>query len=111
MLSKEGVGLFFLVGLSLGLGQEYVPGTTGATWSRHEIDIVRKKVLDLIDQDVDKKKTIFNDFFKRREQSITRPISEMALFRLAFHDCHGYKAGLFVSTDFKASSLRLQQYF
>ena len=90
--------LFLMGCLHYGLGLEYVPGTPGARWTSEEVDIVRQKVLEMIDNDMDKKKAMFTDFVKTGNEpgsqfGRNRPISEMALFRLAFHDCFAYKNG------------------
>ena len=45
-------GLFLMGCLHYGLGQEYVPGTPGARWTSKEVDIVRQKVLEIIDNDI-----------------------------------------------------------
>ena len=53
-------------------GREYVPGQPGADWSEEEVNVMRAKVLKLIE---------------------TNEVNEMSLFRLSFHDCVTYKDG------------------
>ena len=56
--------LLLLNFLDCALSEEYVPGTPGATWSYAEVEVVRQRVLEMIDQDMDKKKAMFTDFVK-----------------------------------------------
>ena len=77
--------------------KEYQPGTPGEEWTPEEVEIVRNKVVMFLDQNNDKKKEMFNELYGKNEpnnqKGRARPISEMALFRLSFHDCLTYKDG------------------
>ena len=74
---------------------EYVPGTPGKAWNDTEIDVVHQKISAFLSREKDQ----FEDMFGRHSYGRDngpygdRPISEMALFRLAFHDCFQYKDG------------------
>lgn len=75
---------------------KYQPGTPGAEWTDDEVDIVRRKVMQFLNHDWDEKREMFKggmreDQFRWVDQN--RPITEMALFRLSFHDCLTYKDG------------------
>merc|ERR1712223_1094333 len=70
---------------------EYVPGDPGKAWDETEIDIVHQKISAFLSRDKDQ----FEDMFGccSYGKNNKRPISENALFRLAFHDCFQYKDG------------------
>merc|ERR1712223_191525 len=70
---------------------EYVPGEAGKAWDETEIDVVHQKISAFLSRDKDQ----FEDMFGccSYGKNNKRPISENALFRLAFHDCFQYKDG------------------
>ena len=53
--------------------QEYVPGEAGAEWSAEEVDIMRQRVLAMLEDQ--------------------NGPTEMQLFGLSFHDCVTYTDG------------------
>ena len=71
--------------------EEYVPGTPGKAWNETEIDVVHKKLTTFLSRENETFEAMFgsNSYGKNN----VRPISENALFRLAFHDCFQYKDG------------------
>ena len=65
--------------VAISYSKEYVPGTPGGEWGEEDIRITRNRVLEMLELS---KGTITN-----------KPVSEVALLRLAFHDCLTYKDG------------------
>ena len=83
--------LFLLV--SVTKASENTPGTPGAVWSDEEVHIVRLKILELLALDEAKMDEMFpNEEFSAQERS-GHPVTELALFRLSFHDCLAYEDG------------------
>ena len=78
---------------------EYQPGTPGAEWTDEEVGIVRQKVLKFLSHEKDEIQEMFQGMTNTGKYEafsvfgLNRPITEMALFRLAFHDCLTYKDG------------------
>merc|ERR1712136_285817 len=70
---------------------EYVPGTPGGAWSETDVEIVRKKVQMLLSREPDDIEAMFGCC--SGGQNNKRPVSEMTLLRLAFHDCFAYTDG------------------
>ena len=68
-----------------------MPGTPGKAWDEAEIDVVHQKISAFLSREKDQFEANFGRFSYGSNNN--RPISEMALFRLAFHDCFQYKDG------------------
>ena len=70
---------------------EYQPGEAGGEWTGNEIDVVREKVMMLLSKEPEDIEAMFG-CCSAGENNL-RPVSEMALLRLAFHDCLTYTDG------------------
>ena len=83
----------------IGAKGEYQPGTPGAEWTEEEVNIVHQKVLKFLTHDKEEIQEMFQGMTNKGKYEAfskfgqNRPITEMALFRLAFHDCLTYKDG------------------
>jgi len=87
---------------------EYQPGTPGGPWTPAEIDIVRAKLLRMLDPTQDWR--IFPDRSKWRDM----PPTETKLLRLAFHDCLKYtdgSGGCDGCLDWKNMGFRYKNFF
>merc|ERR1712018_32852 len=72
--------------------EEYVPGTPGKAWSETEIEVVHQKLTAFFSRENDQLRAMFGrDAYGERANQ--KPVSENALFRLAFQDCFQYKDG------------------
>ena len=65
--------------VALSYSEQYVPGKPGGEWSEEDIRITRNRVWAMLE--------------KKKGRTVTQPVSEVALLRLAFHDCLTYKDG------------------
>ena len=69
---------------------EYQPGKPGCVWTEQEIDIVRQKVLEMIDMSNYVPKSSSNILTGKARKGARRP-TENKLLRLTFHDCLKYE--------------------
>ena len=71
----------------------YVPSQPGGPWSDNEVEIVRQKILEMIDETNYVPKSDSN-ILQGKDRSPARRPTENKLLRLTFHDCIKYQVGV-----------------
>ena len=71
----------------------YVPGQPGGPWTDSEVEIVRQKILEMIDETNYVPKSGSN-ILQGKDRSPARRPTENKLLRLTFHDCIKYEVGI-----------------
>ena len=82
---------FILLNTGPAFPSRYIPGTPGGRWSKEDIHALRDRINKVIDPREDRNSYLSGLGKGAGHQN--KPVSEVAMLRLAFHDCLTYTDG------------------